>query len=321
MPVRPRPLINYSLGLGRQLETCLKPLIVLAYFVLLAALVLPQDSATPTRDLILVAGQSNAVGYDAKPSELPPDTADRNILFWWRSGDPPPDVHDSNSGGKWKHLQPQSNANPSVQFGNFSSPDGGFGPEMGLGRSLYARGYRQLAIVKAAWGGTAMAQCWNPSDPGDGGACYRALLSETRAAMAAARVHDVELRIRALVWVQGESDANAIAAPLYEKALGAMITALRKDLDSPRLIALLTVNAKYGGGTNHFIGKIVEAQKALAAKDPRCAYVDTASARIANNLHFDSSGMLDVGHRFARGLLKIESNAGATPSSRQALAP
>ena len=167
-----------------------------------------------TRDLILIAGQSNAVGYDAKPSELPADSADKDILFWWRTGDPPPDEHDSTSGGKWTLLQPQPKGNPEQsrqgrQFGNFANPDGGFGPEIGLARALHAKGNKQLAIVKAAWSDTAMAQDWNPADPGDGGSCYRALVSETKAAIAAARAQGITLRLRAFVWVQGESDANA----------------------------------------------------------------------------------------------------------------
>ena len=49
------------------------------------------DKSTQTVDLLIVAGQSNAVGYDAKPGELPPSDADREIRFWWRCGDPPPD--------------------------------------------------------------------------------------------------------------------------------------------------------------------------------------------------------------------------------------
>jgi hypothetical protein len=285
--------------------------IIVALFLCLAS---KSAFAAETRDLILVAGQSNAVGYDAKVSELPADAEDKDILFWWRTGDPPPDGHDSTSGGKWTHLQSQPKGNPVYQFGNFANADGGFGPEIGLARALYAKGNKQLAIVKAAWNGTGMAHAWNPADPGDGGSCYRALVSETKVAMAAARSQGITLRLRALVWVQGESDANATAAPRYEKALGDMIAALRKDLDSPQLIALLAVNTKYGGGTNPFIPKIVEAQQALAAKDPRCTYVDTASATIANAAHFDSAGMLDVGRRFAEALLKTEAKA-AAPSS------
>jgi Carbohydrate esterase, sialic acid-specific acetylesterase len=277
--------------------------------------------AAETRDLILIAGQSNAVGYDAKPSELPVDAADKQVMFWFRAGDPPPDEFDTTSGGKWlPGLQPQPKGTPmekgkaARQYGNFSGAAGGFGPEMGLARALVAKEKKPLAIVKAAWSGTGMAQDWNPADAGPGGSCYRALVSETKAAIAAAKAQGITLRPRALAWVQGESDANATAAPRYTQALGDMIAALRKDLDAPQLIALVAVNTQFGGGKNAFMPKIVEAQQALAAKDPRCAYVDTATASIANSAHFDTSGTIDVGRRFADALVKTEGKLATAPA-------
>ncbi len=274
-----------------------------------------QLPAAETRDLILIAGQSNAVGYDAKPSELPADEADKQVMFWFRAGDPPPDEFDVTSGGKWTTLQPQPKGNPAPktkgprQYGNFSNPDGGFGPEIGLARALVAKEKKPLAIVKGAWSGTGMAQDWNPADSGPGGSCYRALVTETKDAIAAAKSQGITLRLRALAWVQGESDASANAAPRYTQALGDMIAALRKDLAAPDLIALVAVNTKFGGGKNPFMPKIVEAQQALATKDPRCAYVDTASATIANSAHYDTAGTLDVGKRFAEALLAFEAKA------------
>lgn len=272
--------------------------------------------AAETRDLLLVAGQSNAVGYDAKPSELPADDADKQVMFWFRAGDPPPDEFDTTSGGKWlTALQAQPKGNPAPktkgprQYGNFAGAAGGFGPEIGFARALVAKEKKPLAIVKAAWSGTGMAQDWNPADSGPGGSCYRALVAETKAAIAAAKAQGITLRLRALAWVQGESDANANAAPRYTQALGDMIAALRKELDAPQLIALVAVNTQFGGGKNAFMPKIVEAQQALAAKDPRCAYVDTASATLANSAHFDTAGTLDVGRRFAEALLAFESKS------------
>lgn len=272
--------------------------------------------AAETRDLILVAGQSNAVGFDAKPSELPANASDKKVMFWWRCGDPPPDAHDSTSGGQWTHLQPQPLGDPirprkERQYGNFAQPEGGFGPEIGLARELVAKESRPLAVVKAAFSGTSMAQDWNHADPADGGSCYRALVAETKAAIAAAKARGMTLRLRALVWVQGESDSNAKDAPNYEKALGAMIAALRKDLRAPQLVALLGVNTRFGNDKNPFVPKIVEAQQALAAKDKRCAYVDTVGAEtlLPSRTHFTAAGTLDVGRRFADALLAVEAKA------------
>jgi len=277
------------------------------------AIVDAQDQAQNSEvvDLILVAGQSNSVGYDAKPSQLPPDANDREVMFWWRCGDPPPDEHDS-LGRQWGHLQPQPIGHPKQpkqgrQYGNFAQKEGGFGPEIGLGRTLSKQQSCKLAIVKAAFSGTGMKTDWNPKDPGDAGACYRALVDETKAATAAAKARGLTLRPRALVWVQGESDSNATDAPNYERNLGEMLDALRRDIEAPQLVALLALNTQFGGGKNTFVPQVIDAQKALAAKDAkRCVYVDTAGVTIANGAHWDTAGTIEVGRRFADALLKLE---------------
>lgn len=264
------------------------------------------------RDLLIVAGQSNAVGYDAKPSELPSDENDSRILFWWRTGDPPPDAHDSSSGRIWTHLQPQPLGNPKRpkegrQYGNFAQEEGGFGPEIGLARTLHAQTERPLAIVKVAFSGTGLRQDWNPNDPGDGGSCYRAMIEEVHAAIKAGREQGITLKPKALAWIQGESDANARDAANYANALREMLAALRRDIGTPDLLAMIAVNTRFGNGKNQFMPTIVEQQKLVAATDPRCEYVDTSPATIANAAHFDSRGTLEVGRMFADSLLKLES--------------
>lgn len=275
-----------------------------------------EDSRAASVDLILVAGQSNAVGYDADPDQLPADPADKVVFFWWRCGGPPPDKHDSTSGGKWAHLQAQPRGNPlpqtgglARQYGNFAKSRGGFGPEIGLARELHAKEGKRLMIVKAAFSGTSMKTDWNSGDAGSGGACYRALVLETKAAIRAATAEGATPRLRSLVWLQGESDANSKDAPNYERALGDMLRSLRKDLDAPQLLVLLAVNTQFGGGRNPFVPQIVEAQKSLAAKTPHCAYVDTAGATVANAVHFDAAGTLAIGRRFAQALLLAEAKA------------
>jgi hypothetical protein len=271
-------------------------------------------------DLILVAGQSNAVGFDAYASELPPDPADKHVKFWWRVGDPPPDEFDVTSGGKWSYLQPQPRGTPmdttsgnpqdkpQRQYGNFKKPEGGFGPEIGLARELLAKERKPFAIVKVAFSGTGMMQDWNPDDPGPGGSCYRALISETKSAIAAASERNVTLRLRALVWVQGESDATPAAAPQYEKNLAHMLARLRADLAAPKLIALIGVNTRFGNGKNPNMPVVIAQQRALAAADPRCAYVDTEGAETLppSHTHFTASGTLEVGRRYATALLAFK---------------
>lgn len=270
-------------------------------------------------DLLIVAGQSNAVGADTNPEELLTDKADQKIMFWWKCGDPPPDEHDSMSDGKWTHLQTQPLGNPKKpregrQYGNFAHPEGGFGPEISFARTLYEREKKPLAVIKVAFSGTGLRRDWDHTDPGDAGACYRSLISETLAAIDTARKDGIELRPRAFGWVQGESDANANDSVVYARNLDAMLAAIRKELNAPKLAALIAVNTRFLEGRNQFMPTIVEQQKLAASFDPRCEYVDTSAATIANQVHFDSKGTLEVGRLFADTLLKIEQNT--TPQQR-----
>jgi hypothetical protein len=282
------------------------------------ALLLPCLSPAETRDLILVAGQSNAVGYDAYAEELSADPKDATTMFWWRVGDPPPDEFDGTSARQWTTLQFQPRT-PAMsgdaakkigrQYGNFNKKTkGGFGPEMGLVRTLANKERRPLAVIKTAFSGTSVAADWNVGLPGKADACYRAMIDEAKAALAAAQAKGVTLRPRAFVWVQGESDANAKDSPAYAANLSAMLKSLRTELAAPDLILLLGVNTRFGNGKNAFMPKVVEAQQEVAAALPRARYVDTAGAETLppSHTHFTAVGTLEIGRRFAEALLAAE---------------
>ncbi|MCX8488278.1 MAG: hypothetical protein ORN22_04130, partial [Opitutales bacterium] len=264
------------------------------------------------------AGQSNAVGYDAYAEELPADPKDAATMFWWRVGDPPPDEFDGTSARQWTTLQFQPRT-PAMsgdaakktgrQYGNFNKKTkGGFGPEIGIVRTLATKESRPLAIIKTAFSGTSVAGDWNVELPGKADACYRAMIDETKAALATAQAKGMTLRPRAFVWVQGESDANAKDAPAYVANLSAMLRSLRTELDAPDLILLLGVNTRFGNGKNAFMPKVVDAQKEVAASLPRTRYVDTAGAETLppSHTHFTATGTLEVGRRFAEALLAAE---------------
>ncbi len=282
------------------------------------ALLLQGLAHAETRDLILVAGQSNAVGYDAYAEELPADAKDAQTMFWWRVGDPPPDEFDGTSGHQWTTLQFQPRT-PAMQgdaakklgrqYGNFNKKTkGGFGPEIGMVRTLATKESRPLAVIKTAFSGTSVAGDWNVGLPGKADACYRAMIDEAKAALASAKSKDITLRPRAFVWVQGESDANAKDAPVYVANLSAMLRSLRAELGAPDLILLIGVNTRFGNGKNAFMPKVVDAQKEVAAALPRTRYVDTAGAETLppSHTHFTAAGTLEVGRRFAEALLAAE---------------
>ena len=254
------------------------------------ALLLQGFAHAETRDLILVAGQSNAVGFDAYAEELPADPKDAATMFWWRVGDPPPDEFDGTSARQWTTMQFQART-PAMsgeaakktgrQYGNFNKKSkGGFGPEIGMVRTLVTKEPRPLAVIKTAFSGTSVAADWNVGLPGKADACYRAMIDEAKAALASAQAKGVTLRPRALVWVQGESDANKKDSPVYAANLTKMLQSLRTELDAPDLILLLGVNTRFGNDKNVFMPKVIEAQKEVAAALPRTRYVDLSLIHI-----------------------------------------
>lgn len=281
-------------------------------------------------DFLIVAGQSNATGFDTDPAKLVTDELDASIRFRFRVGDPPPDDRDSmSSRTEWIRLSVQPVGNPGPksearQYGNFVNPSGGFGPEISFARKLRRRDQQlgretELAVVKVAFSGTNLADDWDPEGEDKRGACYRALLEEVQAARSLAEADGMTVNFRGLVWVQGESDANANDAPKYAERLTAMFTTLRRDIKAERLPVLVSVNVHFHEGKNQFMPDIIAAHKQFGHDFRDCRYVDTSGAGLANSVHFNSEGTIEIGNRFASALLAMESDR--TSVNQQANVP
>ena len=84
-----------------------------------------------------------------------------------------------------------------------------------------------------------------------------------------------------------------------------MLRQLRKELDAPDLIVVLTVNPHFERGKNPYVETIIEHQKLLARTDPRVAYVDATPAGTADRFHFDSAGITLIGEMIAQAALAM----------------
>ncbi|QDT13749.1 sialate O-acetylesterase [Planctomycetes bacterium K23_9] len=279
-----------------------------------------EANAAEPIDMFIVAGQSNAVGVDAPASELTKQPIDDSILIWWRTGDPPPDKHDSISDG-WQTLRAQPKGDPILprdnktrQWGNYAQADGGFGPEIGFARTVAAKRPTPVAIIKVAFSGTHVEGDWDPqAEPTNEfdwrdsqGACYRQLIDEYGRAIEGLQSRGFTPTARAMIWVQGESDANSTMAPRYEANLREMVGALRSDIATPGMMLVLGVNTEFSRGKNKFVPKIVASQKKLATQEESIIYVDTEGATTFNAAHFDAAGTIDVGERFAKAWLSSQ---------------
>lgn len=264
----------------------------------------------PTRLVLLVAGQSNAMGFESYA--IDPITkvnyfqspyangADRLSAITWTATLVPSTPH-----GSFAPLAtPQRFVTPtsSTQI---------FGPELGLARRLYRDGVGLVGVVKVAYAGTSLASDWSPA----GGNLYGQMLDFVRQQMtrdAASGIVDV---LGAAYWYQGESDAlHATMAQNYANNLSTFITSLRRDLPfTPRAPVVLVKQSlashiafRFATGRCGEIGGCPEvtardalirtADDTVATTLPDVLTVDSLGlARATVGLHLTNSAELTIG--------------------------
>lgn len=148
------------------------------------------DSSSPggtnLTELVVVAGQSNALGYQVQPSELPSWYAPTaQVQIWTDAG--------------WRTMT------PGVNTGTPANP-GAWGPEVAFAHAwLQEHPGETLYLVKSAKGSTALAQApgedWSPDSAGS-------LFDATTAKLAAAKAALGVAVDTTVLWFQGEQDAS-----------------------------------------------------------------------------------------------------------------
>lgn len=254
-------------------------------------------SAETSLDILIVAGQSNALNWHAAAEQLPADSIDASIPFFHRSGAPADRGFDTpvnaSSHGEWTLLGPQEQI-PYVKYERTF-----FGPEISLARRLANGGENRVAVIKIAYFGTNLAQDWHP-DATAGNQLYADLIVEIRDAVEKLTAAKQQSRIAGFFWMQGETDgANSRHAEAYARNLATLIDAVRRDLAVPDLPFVI---GRVGPRPpNYPFQEIVRsAQVAVAASDPDSAWVDTDDLpRETDGIHLLAPGVIILGQRMA----------------------
>ena len=202
-----------------------------------------------------------------------------------------------------------------------------FGPELAFGYDVQRQLGSPIALIKYARGSTSIApstaqdaNTWRDFDPSDGGRLnqYDKLISTIQAAVDSLPAGQI-LDVRGVVWMQGESDATAAAAPAYQANLTELIAALRADIGSIAAASggRMTRSAASWSELDVFVGTVrnttafrqtvIDAQNAVAAADPNVFTVDgtndlsvmTFDDWGGSGVHYDSAGQVMLGERFA----------------------
>ena len=256
----------------------LLPLLPLFAAALAAAPALPEK-----KDLhvFLLAGQSNMAGRGAIKGLSPAEAA------------ADPRIVAIDTGLAWR---------PAVDPLHWDKAGAG----VGLGK-FFARAVADktpgvtVGLVPAACGGSPIS-AWEP------GKYFEMTRSRPYDdALARARRAMQDGSLKAILWHQGESDANAQAAPLYEKRLEALIDRFRADLDAPDLPFILGQLGRFPGKPwNAHQAEVDRAQRAVAAKVKNVRYVssdDLVATR--DKLHFETEALRVFGKRYAEAYFQL----------------
>ncbi|MCX6836420.1 MAG: sialate O-acetylesterase [Verrucomicrobia bacterium] len=236
-------------------------------------------------DLWLLCGQSNMKGRGFMPEE--PHNDPRIVMMhkmddqWYLARHP---LHLT---GDAKTFQGHDNA--------------GVGPGLAFAEVLAAQDKTvAIGIVPCAVGGSSI-KLWQK-----GAKLYEEAIR--RAKLALQTTAPVKARLRGVIWLQGEANANPQELPLHAERLRMMIEALRADLALPELpFIACTIGEMKPEPQLTNLKAMNEIQLALPKSMPHTACVDARDLKthIGDSVHFDTAAQNEIGKRFAAKAIQI----------------
>ena len=274
-------------------------------------------TSVPVRTLLVIAGQSNASGWESYPVDpgtgvdylsapyaTEADVVDRIQWMPW--------LIQPGAGRSWTTLgSPQRWNWPGVaEHRTF------FGPELGLARQLWSDTGRSAFFVKETYPGSSLSTTWNIA--GGAESVAPAAISHVLQTMKKDARSGVLDSIGAVYWVQGEADATMPdAASAYRSNLITLIAAFRSQLpmdpSAPFAIAKIdlstwtTAMEQVGGISSATAASYRAGNAAVRAADdevartvPGTVIVDTAGLPRVNGLiHLSNVAELSLGRSLA----------------------
>lgn len=228
-------------------------------------------------DLFVLAGQSHLVGLQGDAVFYPTDaaSADTSIPFYFVE---PGRAHSNG----WTNLRPQPGLYPA----------GHFGPEICFARALRGAGLNP-AIFKYALESTSIAEDWLL--PGHGGLYDLMRIELEKACRLRIQTGD-QLRFRAFVWLQGESDARTTEmADAYHERLKTLLQHFRTTYAGLGLMTILCSDEQHPFTKKH--PAVIQAQKSVCTELPETVYFSMGGLEKQNGNHLSPDGINKHGQR------------------------
>jgi sialate O-acetylesterase len=158
-----------------------------------------------------------------------------------------------------------------------------------------------IDLLPAAHGGTSMSQ-WNPELKHlGGGSLYGALLRRTKLALQTGG----DIKLKGVLWYQGESDGNVQDASRYVHRMQDLIAEIRQDLGQPNLpfffvqLGCWAASLPPGDPIAQGWNMIREGQRILPSVTEHTAMVSAIDLELDDTIHIGTEGQKRLGTRLA----------------------
>ena len=248
----------------------------------------PADFSTfaeqDTLDLFLLVGQSNMKGRGA--IEMNP-VENKNILVF----------HSKQR--QWNIARDPLHAQGTPDRID-GSDNSGTGPGMSFAQTLAQHDAKlRIGLIPGAVGGAPIGSY------GKDKKLYRRSLALTQEAVKQSKLNTT---VKAILWLQGESDSTKPLYQSYEGKLLDMIDRYRSDLKNPTLpFIACTLGSYINKGPFQFVKETNKVLLGLPKKRTHTACIDARDLKghIGDKLHYDTESQIEIGKRFAAAYLKF----------------
>lgn len=192
-----------------------------------------------------------------------------------------------------------------------------FGPEIGIAEKLSAIDpLKPVYIIKYAYGGTTLTTQWRSPSSKNTGSLYTGAVNYALEQCKKLEEADLYPVIKAICWMQGESDSDGLSYNSYEQLERNFVADIRSALAyyKPANEEIGFVDAGISDSVAWVHYDVINgAKQKLAQEGVSHVYLDTIAEDLKYNgepagapdiYHYDSSSMVKLGHMFADALIQ-----------------
>jgi len=268
--------------------------------------------------IIVVAGQSNAVGSESYVQQSP---AFRDNHRAYSAYPMSFKIYSSSDKSSPVNIRTAQTDGAKKQI---------FGPEIGLARTMYEKGKRDVVIVKVAEGGTPLhkrdGHDWNIASSNEN---YDDMIKQVKIASKWVSDRGATYQIDGLIWMQGETDTvYADGANRYYTNIDNLWQSFKKDLKTqpnPKMVIgkidlrrhwqarkkagnCAPSNPSTCSSEISNTAKVQAAQEAFARNKSDVLIVPTGDLSVVSHhqIHYSAAGQMELGKRFANSFLSAQ---------------